>query len=205
MEYLLLSVVSYLFGAIPFGFLIGKYYGKDIRLEGSRNIGATNVTRVIGKGAGKLCFFLDFVKGAVPVLVAARYCPGAGGVGMLLAGAAAIAGHMFPVYLNFKGGKGISTAGGVAAAMMPLAFLFAGIIWVVVFKVGRYVSLASIVAAVSLPIAAVFLGLVKGHVPLAVVLFFCLIAFFAVWKHRENIKRLRNGTESRFERKKKES
>lgn len=205
MEYLLLSVISYLLGAIPFAFLIGKFYGKDIRREGSGNVGATNVTRVIGKGPGRLCFALDFAKGAAPVIVAARFFPATGGVGMLLAGAAAVAGHMFPVYLKFKGGKGISTAGGVAAAMMPQAFLFAGIIWVVVFKLSGYVSLASIVAAISLPLAATIFGLFGGNAPVAVVVFFYCIAVFAVWKHRENIKRLRNGTESRFERKKKES
>ena len=104
MQYLTISVLSYLFGAVPFGFLIGKFYGKDIRREGSGNIGATNVTRVIGRNAGRLCFALDFLKGVLPVLAAEHWCQDASGAAMLLAGAAAVIGHMFPVYLQFKGG-----------------------------------------------------------------------------------------------------
>ncbi len=202
-QYLTISVLSYLFGAVPFGFLIGKFYGKDIRREGSGNIGATNVTRVIGRNAGRLCFALDFLKGMLPVLGAARWYDDGSGAAMILAGAAAVIGHMFPVYLQFRGGKGVSTAAGVAVALAPSAFLFAGIIWVVVFLVSRYVSLASIVAAICLPLAATALAIWRGGVSPLVVCFFYGIGVAAVWKHRANIRRLRDGTELRFERRKK--
>ncbi len=199
MQSLMISLFAYFFGAIPFGFLIGKFYGKDIRLEGSGNIGATNVTRVIGPAAGKICFALDFIKGYIPVAIAAH----TGSWGMLLAGILAVAGHMFPVYLNFKGGKGVSTAGGAAVAMCPAAFLIAGAVWVAVFLYSRYVSLASIIAAAALPLSATVLMLAGrpfGGVP--VLVFFYVIGAAAIWKHRANITRLRNGTELRFVRKK---
>ncbi len=200
MTYFLLAVASYLFGAIPFGYLIGRFYGKDIRKEGSGNIGATNVTRVIGRNAGRCCFALDFLKGMLPVLAAKALFP-ENGAALLVAGGCAVAGHMFPIYLQFKGGKGISTAAGVAVAMVPLAFLFAGLIWLAVFFTTRYVSLASIVAALALPLAATLLALVRGGISPLILAFFYLIGVVAVYKHRSNIARLRNGTELRFERK----
>ena len=151
---------AYFIGAIPFGFLIGKLHGIDIRKVGSGNIGATNVTRSVGKAAGKLCFFLDFLKGILPVYLAGLLCPGEPVVA-LAAGAATIAGHMFPIYLEFKGGKGVSTAAGVALALAPYPLLIAFAGWVVVFLVWRYVSLASIVAAVLLPCTAILFALCK--------------------------------------------
>ena len=123
-------VAAYFIGAIPFGFLIGKLHGIDIRKVGSGNIGATNVTRSVGKTAGKLCFFLDFLKGILPVYLAGLLCPGEPVVA-LAAGAATIAGHMFPVYLEFKGGKGVSTAAGVALALAPYPLLIAFVSWVI--------------------------------------------------------------------------
>lgn len=203
MSYILIVLGAYLFGSVPFGLLIGFLFKKDIRKEGSGNIGATNVTRVIGKTAGRVCFALDFVKGALPVLAADRWFAGGDGSGavLLLAGGAAIAGHMFPVYLHFKGGKGVSTAGGVALAMAPAAFLAAGITWVAVFLFSRYVSLASIVAALVLPLTATAMYAGGCRVSLFVVFFFYFVAAAAVWKHRTNIGRLRAGTEMRFARK----
>ena len=186
-------VAAYFIGAIPFGFLIGKLHGIDIRKVGSGNIGATNVTRSVGKTAGKLCFFLDFL------------CPGEPVVA-LAAGAATIAGHMFPVYLEFKGGKGVSTAAGVALALAPYPLLIAFVSWVIVFLVWRYVSLASIVAAVVLPCTAILLALcdIGGATATSGVTigFFLLISLLAIYRHRSNIARLLNGTESRFEKKK---
>ena len=207
LDYFAVFVVSYLIGAIPFGFLIGKCFHKDIRKEGSGNIGATNVTRVIGKWWGRLCFFLDFLKGWAPVFAANCYFSTqespASGLLLLTAGAATILGHMFPVYLKFKGGKGISTAAGVALALAGWTLLAAGLVWVVVFLISRYVSLASILAAATLPVAAVALNLWYRPVPLSIQIFFGAIAIVAIYKHRSNIVRLKNGTELRFERKKK--
>ena len=208
LDYFAVFVVSYLIGAIPFGFLIGKCFHKDIRKEGSGNIGATNVTRVIGKWWGRLCFFLDFLKGWAPVFAANCYFSTpespASGLLLLTAGAATILGHMFPVYLKFKGGKGISTAAGVALALTGWTLLAAGLVWVVVFLISRYVSLASILAAATLPVAAVALNLWYRPVPLSIQIFFGAIAIVAIYKHRSNIVRLKNGTELRFERKKKQ-
>ena len=200
------AIISYLAGAIPCGLLIGFYNGVDIRKVGSGNIGATNVTRSVSPLAGKLCFFCDFVKGMLPVLLIQAFIPG-NPLAAIICGLAAILGHMFPVYLKFKGGKGISTAAGVAIALAPLPLLTALAIWGAVFYISRYVSLASIIAAVMLPVSAIIYALLKvgGSVATSrqTIIFFCVIAVLAVVKHTSNIKRLLNGTESRFEKKKK--
>ena len=202
-EYFIVPAASYLIGSIPFGYLIGRLHGIDIRTVGSGNIGATNVTRSIGKVQGKICFFLDFLKGALPVaLVNLIFTEHTANLA-LLAGLAVILGHIFPLYLKFRGGKGVATAGGVALALAPYPLLCALAIWIVTFLSSRYVSLASIVAAASLPIIAVlFMGLGIGTpFPLAnsTILFFALIAFLAILRHVSNIKRLLNGTENRFD------
>ena len=198
MDLVFIVVLAYLVGSIPFGYLIGRAYGKNIRKEGSGNIGATNVTRVVGPWQGRLCFLLDFLKGALPVLLASRYY-GFVGIPSMLAGAAAVVGHMFPIYLGFRGGKGISTAGGVALALSPLSVLAAAVVWVAVFLLTRYVSVASIAAAAALPLTAAVLFLTdKARMTLAVLVFFCLLGALAIWKHRANIDRLRKGTELRF-------
>lgn len=207
LDYFAVFAASYLLGAVPFGFLIGLCFHKDIRKEGSGNIGATNVTRVIGKWWGRLCFFLDFLKGWAPVwtvscIYATPETP-APGLLLLTAGAATILGHMFPIYLRFKGGKGISTAAGVALALAGWALLAAGLVWIAVFLLSRYVSLASILAAATLPLAAAGLNCWYKPVPVSIRIFFLFIAIVAIYKHRSNIVRLRNGTELRFERKKK--
>lgn len=200
------AIISYLAGAIPCGLLIGFYNGVDIRKVGSGNIGATNVTRSVSPLAGKLCFFCDFVKGMLPVLLVQAFIP-SNPLAAIICGLAAILGHMFPVYLKFKGGKGISTAAGVAIALAPLPLLTALAIWGAVFYISRYVSLASIIAAVMLPVSAIIYALLKvgGSVATSrqTIIFFCIIAVLAVVKHTSNIKRLLNGTESRFEKKKK--
>lgn len=204
----IIIVLAYFIGAIPSGFIIGKCHGIDIRTVGSCNTGATNVTRCIGKKAGVFCFFCDFLKGAVPVLAAMflsqiSWLP-------LAAFAAAVAGHMFPVYLKFKGGKGIATAAGGAFAIAPLPLITALAVWYIVFRISRYVSLASIIAALVLPLGALALRLffdpAQGHFLLRVqwgtVIAFGVIGALAVFRHRSNIVRLLNGTESRFEKKK---
>lgn len=208
---LLTLFVSYLIGSIPTGYLIGKCKGLDIREHGSGNIGATNVTRVIGKWWGKACFLGDFLKGALPVfltsllirkgILADQY-----GVLPSLAAFVTVAGHVWPIYLKFKGGKGISTAAGAVLALNPPALLGAGVLWVVLFLTSRYVSLASIFAALSLPFFAWgFLHWKVWECSKMEMILFGLLAILAVIRHISNIKRLLNGTESRFERKKKDS
>ena len=207
-EAVIIILLAYFIGAIPSGYLIGKFHGIDIRTVGSCNTGATNVTRCISKKAGIFCFFCDFLKGALPVTCAiffsaVPWLP-------LAAFAAAVAGHMFPVYLKFKGGKGIATAAGGAFAIAPLPLAAALLIWYAVFRISRYVSLASIIAATALPVGALVLRLCFDPVTApwylraqtAVVVAFALIGALAVYRHRSNISRLLNGTESRFEKKK---
>ncbi|MBO4630923.1 MAG: glycerol-3-phosphate 1-O-acyltransferase PlsY [Lentisphaeria bacterium] len=198
-------LAAYLTGAIPFGFLIGKLNGKDIRKEGSCNIGATNVTRVVGKWWGKLCFLCDFLKGFLPVFLVMLLYPADGWL-IALTALATMLGHIFPVYLRFKGGKGVSTAAGAALALCPPAVGIAGVIWVLVFFLSRYVSLASLAAALALPLSAWLLKIFAGFamsLPAGILLI--LFAVLAFWRHRSNIVRLMNGTESRFEKAKRKA
>lgn len=202
----LLVIGAYLLGSIPWGFIIGKLNGVDVRQVGSKNIGATNVTRCVGKMAGKLCFALDFIKGALPVLAAQYVFAGnhfLQEISVIAALLATVIGHMFPIFLNFKGGKGVSTAAGAILALAPFPLLIALVVWVVVFLVSRYVSLASISAAAVLPIVAWVCYLTEANFgrlsnsPLVLV-FLTLVAVLAIVRHRSNIQRLLNGTENRF-------
>ena len=206
------SLVSYLIGAIPWGYLIGKRNGVDIRKLGSKNIGATNVTRVIGKWSGRLCFLLDFLKGFIPVLVVTvlrekSVISDEYNIIQIVAALSAVLGHMFPVYLWFRGGKGVSTAGGAILALAPYSFGIAGIVWIAIYLLTRYVSLASISAAIVMPICATLINVLKPDLyPRSpyVLGFLYFLSIMAILKHSANIKRLLNGTENRFEKKKKE-
>lgn len=189
-----LVVASYLLGSIPFALIIGRLHGIDIRQHGSGNVGATNVVRVLGRGPGILCFLLDFLKGVAPVLTSM-------GLGLplwtaILGATAAILGHSRSIFLKFKGGKSVATGAGAIVALAPLAGLGALVIWGLVFLRTRIVSLASITAALSLPVIT---GLTRQ--PWEVVAFSAVAAFYVVIRHRENIRRLRAGTEPRMERK----
>lgn len=202
---LLSALVGYLLGSIPFGLLVARCKGIDIRQHGSGNIGATNVLRVVGKKWGILVFALDALKGWGAVVLAMGCFSTIGGpntldVGILgiVAALACILGHNFPVWLGFKGGKGVATTAGVLVGLMPVAALVAFAVWCVVFKVSRYVSLASIVAAVAIPIAV----WCKAQRVDAIFCFSVLVAALGIWRHRSNIQRLRAGTENRFEKKK---
>lgn len=195
---------AYLLGSVPFGFLITKAKGQDIRTLGSGNIGATNVFRAISKPLGILTFVLDFLKGycgvkLIPALACA--CTGEVNAGMGLAvfcGALTVAGHNWTCFLGFKGGKGVATSAGLLLGLAPAGVGLAFAAWMALFLTTRYVSVASIGAALCL--AAVVwwpLRLYAAHG----VWFTCvltLLALVAVWKHRSNIARLRTGTESRF-------
>ena len=202
--YSLVCLGAYLLGAIPFGFLIARTRGIDIREHGSRNIGATNVFRVLGRTWGLLTFACDAGKGALAVVLA-RHFAGVLAIDGVLAGIAAalacLVGHSFPVWLRFKGGKGVASSLGVLLGLMPVASLIVLGIWGVVFRVSRYVSLASLVAAVTLPVV-VFGLLETGRLEGMAHLYFAgVAALLVIWRHRENIGRLRAGTENRFGRK----
>jgi len=201
--YIIIFAAAYLLGSLPWGLWIGLAYGKDVRKAGSGNIGATNVTRVVGPVQGKVCFALDFLKGLLPV-AGVVFCTGRGwlpdlSLGPALALAAAVTGHMFPVFLKFKGGKGISTAAGGVAGLSPFAVIVAGAVWVAVFFRWRYVSLASILAAATVPAAAAAFSLAGiYHISWPSLAVLALMAALAIFRHKSNIARLRNGTESRF-------
>ena len=200
----LIAVCSYLLGSIPFGFLAGRICGIDIRTQGSGNIGATNALRVLGKKWGYTVFLADFLKGLVPVVLAGQWgtyagvfpasAPGA------LAGLFVLMGHSFPVWLRFKGGKGIASSAGVMVALFPVAFLICLGTWILLFTTTRYVSVASIAGAVALPIAVGILFAIHRTDWLAFTVSIVMCAL-AIWRHRSNITRLRAGTEPRFEKK----
>ena len=207
----LLIPAAYLLGSVPFGLIVGRSKGIDPRTAGSGNIGATNVGRLLGKRFFFLVFLLDLLKGMVPMLAAKwvlRDAPEEPRTFLLwlFVGFAAILGHMFSVFLGFKGGKGVATSSGVVLGLYPF-YTYPGIVclllWFVTFKVTRYVSLASILAAIVFPVTYVLFGVAMGwpvfdqQWPLLG--FATLVAVMITWKHRSNIARLRAGTEHRFD------
>ena len=202
MTWLLIAVLSYFIGSIPSGYLIARSQGVDIRQHGSRNIGATNVLRVMGKKWGYLVFLCDSSKGFLAVklgfLIAAHSLQSPV-LGEVIAAIACILGHNYTLWLGFKGGKGIATSGGVILALFPIAVICCiAFVWVIVFYSSKYVSLASIAAAVALPFS-VFLFVPKTGTEFWVVFgFSLLVCVLAVWRHHSNIVRLMNGTETRF-------
>ena len=187
-----LIIAAYLIGSIPMGLIFGKLiWKKDLRRFGSHNIGATNAWRIIGRKAGLLIFILDFLKGQLGVLLGA--CMFASPGAMVVGGLFAVLGHMFPIFIGFKGGKGVATGLGVIAALMPKITAIVFIVWIVLTLITRYVSVASIVAAVLTPIlAAVF------KEPIIYFLFGLVAAVVIVFRHRDNIRRLKAGRENKF-------
>jgi glycerol-3-phosphate acyltransferase PlsY len=209
-ELLILIPLAYLIGSIPFGLIVGLAKGVDPRAAGSGNIGATNLGRLLGGRFFALVFTLDMLKGLIPTALAAWVLRGIVLQRMdfflwLLVGFAAIAGHMFSLFLGFKGGKGVATSAGVLLGVFPF-FTYPGVIailvWIILFKTTRYVSVASMAGAGLFPIAYVAVGLamkwpVFGQ-QLPLLCFSVLVAVLIVYKHRGNIARLRAGTENRI-------
>lgn len=212
----LLIPLAYLLGSVPWGLIVGLSKGVDPRTAGSGNIGATNVGRLLGFKFFALVFLLDMLKGMLPMLLAgaALRGPFMTQVDYLLwlaVGAAAILGHMFSLFLKFKGGKGVATSAGIALGLWPY-YTFPGLvallIWSALFAATRYVSVASIVAALIFPIAYIVIADAEHWGPfdrqLWLLVFASLIAVMILVRHRANIKRLLNGAENRFTRKKTE-
>ena len=193
-----IPVAAYVLGSIPFGVLVTKLYGGgDVRAVGSGNIGATNVARAAGPLAGVLTLLFDVAKGAASVWVAARFS-NESAAWMTIAGVAALIGHCFPVWLGFRGGKGVATAAGVFGVLCPFALLGALVLFIVVFTFWRYVSLASISAAAAMPLLVYFLW-APGHAPPLVVTSGALAAaMLIVFKHDANIQRLVQREEPKF-------
>jgi acyl phosphate:glycerol-3-phosphate acyltransferase len=230
----LCPLFGFLLGSVPFGLLISKAYGVDIRKHGSGNIGATNVLRVLGKKPGISCLLLDALKGFLPVLIAinlARFHNSSPILTLdflwnlagspppvsretaqlihVLSGLAAILGHNYSPWLGFRGGKGIATSAGVVIALMPFAVIILLFAWFVLFLTTRYVSVASMGAAVLMPLITLWGSWHHGRIQdgtwnKPLFALSCAIALLAVWSHRSNIRRLIDGTENRFQRKPKQ-
>lgn len=201
---ILASVVcGYLSGSVPFGYLAGKLKGIDIRQHGSGNIGATNAIRVLGKGIGIPVFLLDMFKGWLPVWLAASWITHTGAaveivsVGKVLAGFAAVIGHMFTFWLGFKGGKGIATTGGVLWGISRAGMLGGWIGFLTFLFAFRYVSLGSLAAAVGVPTAMAIQMWREGKWDFVLLGFGIVVMILAFIRHRSNIQRLLAGTENK--------
>ena len=203
--YIIVAAVAYLLGSIPFGYLLVRIFrGEDIRLTGSGNIGATNVARSGARGLGIATLVFDALKGALAVAIAwyvandeakASACPCIIPAQLMATAAlAAVLGHVFPVWLRFKGGKGVATALGVFCVLFPKAILIALAIFILVVAITRYVSLGSILGAIAFPVAAYFLQ----NTDWISLLLASAVSLIVILKHRQNIGRLLAGTESRF-------
>jgi acyl phosphate:glycerol-3-phosphate acyltransferase len=217
---LIAGFAAYLLGSLPFGVIVARANGVNIFEVGSKNPGATNVRRSVGKRAGAIVLVLDILKGAfatgLPLIVAWLIGPmdsAAGGwtcpftgtvlfgaddlVGMQIAGlVGSVVGHSFSCFTRFRGGKGVATGAGAFVVLVPLTGLIVALVWVVSFYSFRYVSLASILGAAAVPVAAWLTG-----EPLPIVVLGALVGGFVIFRHRENISRLMSGTESKFTRK----
>jgi acyl phosphate:glycerol-3-phosphate acyltransferase len=195
---LLLALAGYFLGSIPFGLLLANLFGgKDVRAYGSGNIGATNVSRVAGPAAGILTLILDAGKGAATVWLAMRLGHHSASA-MMVAGLAALLGHCFPVWLGFRGGKGVATALGVFAFLCPPAALAGFVLFVLVFVTWKFVSLASVAAAAAMPLLIYFLWAPRHAPPLSITLGTLFAAALIFYKHRANLQRLMQGTEPQY-------
>jgi glycerol-3-phosphate acyltransferase PlsY len=198
-------IASYLLGSIPFGYLAGRLAGIDIRKAGSGNIGATNVVRVLGKSYGYPVFVLDFLKGLgavkISVLIAMRLEWSSPGIFGIVAAVSTVIGHCFPLWLKFRGGKGIATSAGALFGLMPLAMLIGAAIWILVFWLTRYVSVASVAAAVALPLVIAVMTRLNQSYGKALFYSSLCIAVVVIWRHHSNLSRLMRGREPRFTRK----
>lgn len=198
---LVVFLTAYLCGAVPFGYLIGRMNGIDIRKYGSHNIGATNVTRVLGGTMGKLCFAGDFLKGMLPVIIfGSSWCSGWGGV---IATAGTVVGHMYSFWMGFRGGKGVATSLGALVALSFWPVLIGALVWYAVYRRTLVVAMASISIAVVIPVSACLLRLLGWHFTAwPSVLLMAVLGGLVIWRHRENIVRMLQGRELGFKPKK---
>lgn len=195
---IVICVAAYSCGSIPFGLLLGRLLGgTDVRKTGSGNIGATNVARSAGWSAGILTLVLDAAKGAAPAWLARHYFPDHAAF-QILAGLAALAGHCFPLWLKFRGGKGVATAAGVFGVLCPPAAVAAFLVFALVVGFWRYVSLASISAAAAMPLLVYFLWAPHFAPPASISAGSLAAAMLIIYKHDANLQRLFEGTEPKF-------
>ena len=187
MDYIITALISYLFGSIPFGYLFTKILlNKDIRNIGSGNIGATNVLRTGNKSLGYLTLVLDIAKAVMPVIYIKLNYPDL----VYISALCAFLGHLFPIWLKFKGGKGVATLVGILISINIYYALVFGIVWTLTFLISRYSSLSSLFASISIPIYLLIIN--QGNI-----IFFIIMFVLIFYTHRENIKRLINKEESK--------
>lgn len=190
-EIVLLLIISYLIGSIPFSLLIGKlFYNKDLRHQGSGNLGSTNAFRILGKKAGFVILVLDIFKGTLPVLLGYWLAPEYFHV--FIFGLVAAIGHVFSIFINFKGGKAVATSGGAVLGFNPILFIILLSAFLITLKFSKFVSLSSIVAASTFVIASLF---IQDWLMIAFSIVVCVLV---VTKHISNIKRIKNGTEPKI-------
>jgi glycerol-3-phosphate acyltransferase PlsY len=192
-ETFLALALGFLLGSLPCGFWLARAKGVDIRKKGSGNIGATNVGRNLGREWGYLVFALDALKGWLAVWLAAEFLQ-AGDTGSVLTGMAAVAGHVFSPWLNFKGGKGVATSAGVLLGLAPAVLIWTAAIWGISFAVKRIVSISSLLAATAFPFLVMWLE--PGRHALLLMAF--VLAGLVWYRHRDNLQRLVQGTENGF-------
>ena len=188
MDYILIAIISYLLGSIPFGFILSKFFLKiDIRKIGSGNIGATNALRTGNKFVGFSTLIFDILKAIVPVLYIKIYYQEY----IYISALCAFLGHVFPIWLNFKGGKGVATYIGILFAINILFGIIFITIWLLIFLVYKYSSLSSLIGSVSIPLYLLIIGQTNS------IIFFTIMFVLIFFTHRENIKRLKNKEESK--------
>ncbi len=192
-------VLAYLFGSIPFGYLIGRiFFQTDIRKGGSGNIGATNAMRRFGSFTGVIVLILDLLKGFF-VVILGQYLFHYSNVFVVLCGACVVLGHVFPIFLGFKGGKGVATAGGVFLALSPIPLLITILCFIVITWITRFVSVGSVLSAVCFHILALSQQVINNTNNIPLVLFTTLIVLLLIFKHQDNLARLLNGTENKIQ------
>ena len=192
LSYIIVVLCSYVIGSIPSGLILGKtLWNVDLREHGSKNIGATNAWRTLGKLPGIMVFVADLLKGMIGVYLGMLLVGTS--TAMIIGGIMAIVGHSLSLFLKFKGGKGVATGLGVIIMLMPTVSAIVFIIWFVIVILSKYVSLASIIAAICVPVFAFILGM-----PLEFVAFGVVAALFVIYRHKSNIGRLMNGTENKI-------
>lgn len=189
-NFIVYAILTYLISSIPFGLIVGKIFGKDVRKEGSKNIGATNVTRVVGKKAGILVLILDLLKGFLPILYA-KHIFEPKHVAFLAV--ISVIGHCFSIFLKFKGGKGVATGIGVLLALSTKTTYIVTLFWLGVFLTTGFVSLASILSS---SISWVVIHVLEGDLYFTYAIF--TVGLIIIFKHKENIDRLLKGTEHKF-------
>jgi glycerol-3-phosphate acyltransferase PlsY len=193
MEVITVVTLAYLVGSVPFAFLLSRRRGIDLRRVGSGNVGASNVLRTSGVRIAVMAMGLDAIKGALAVIVAERVTSGSGIAAPMAAGLASVLGHIYPVWLRFRGGKGVATAAGVFAVLMPMALGIAGAAFVIAVWITRYISIGSVIGALTLAIVAIVID-----APTVVEIGSAIAALVILHRHRANLARVFAGTERRI-------